>query len=157
MARHCREVTRREGTAQTRMTPAGRSQVTSSRYADLSQSKGETDAMHTCYSPSRRRVLAFSAGLAATAWLPGSPALAEEKTGPPSRLIARPIPHSGESLPSVGLGTSQVFEVGDDPARRKACAEVIRTLVAGGGKLIDTAPEVARSLPVHRYHNLIRG
>jgi aryl-alcohol dehydrogenase-like predicted oxidoreductase len=84
-------------------------------------------------------VLAFSAGLAATAWLPGSPALAEEKTGPPSRLIARPIPHSGESLPSVGLGTSQVFEVGDDPARRKACAEVIRTLVAGGGKLIDTA------------------
>ena len=96
--------------------------------------------MRTCYFPSRRRVLALSAGLAATAWLPGSPALAEEKTGPPSRLIARPIPHSGESLPSVGLGTSQVFEVGDDPARRKACAEVIRTLVAGGGKLIDTAP-----------------
>jgi len=40
----------------------------------------------------------------------------------------------------VGLGTSQVFEVGDDPARRQACAEVVKTLVAGGGKLIDTAP-----------------
>jgi hypothetical protein len=34
-------------------------------------------------------------------------------------LIAQPVPHSVESLPVVGLGTSQVFEVGDDPARRK--------------------------------------
>jgi aryl-alcohol dehydrogenase-like predicted oxidoreductase len=49
-------------------------------------------------------------------------------------------PAFGESLPVVGLGTSQVFEVGDDPARRQACAEVLKTLVAGGGKLIDTAP-----------------
>jgi len=55
-------------------------------------------------------------------------------------LIARLIPHSGESLPVVGLGTSQVFEVGDDPARRQACAEVLKTLVAGGGNLIDTTP-----------------
>lgn len=37
----------------------------------------------------------------------------------------------------VELGTSQVFEVGDDPARRRACAEVLKT---GSGKLIDTAP-----------------
>ena len=101
MARHCREVTRRDGMLYRadaydicRTVPSNLSW-----HADLSQSKGETDAMRTCNSPSRRGVLAFSAGLAATAWLPGSPALAEEKTGPPSRLIARPIPHSGESLP----------------------------------------------------------
>jgi aryl-alcohol dehydrogenase-like predicted oxidoreductase len=43
-------------------------------------------------------------------------------------------------LPVIGLGTSEVFEVGNDPARRKACAEVLKTLVADGGKLIDTAP-----------------
>ena len=85
---------------------------------------------------SRRRLLAFSTGFAATAWLP---ALGQEKSGTPA-LITRPIPHSGERLPVVGLGTSQVFEVGDDPARRKECAEVLKTLVAGGGKLIDTAP-----------------
>jgi aryl-alcohol dehydrogenase-like predicted oxidoreductase len=85
---------------------------------------------------SRRRVLALGAGLAALAWLP---ARGKAQTGT-SGLIARPIPHSGESLPVVGLGTSQVFEVGDDPARRQACAEVVKTLVAGGGKLIDTAP-----------------
>jgi aryl-alcohol dehydrogenase-like predicted oxidoreductase len=85
---------------------------------------------------SRRRVLAAGAGLGALAWLP---ALGEEKTSTPG-LIARPIPHSGENLPVIGLGTSQVFEVGDDPARRKACAEVLKTLVAGGGTLVDTAP-----------------
>ena len=43
-------------------------------------------------------------------------------------------------LPGIGLGTSQVFEVGDDPTHRKACAEALKTLVAGGGTLIDTAP-----------------
>jgi aryl-alcohol dehydrogenase-like predicted oxidoreductase len=85
---------------------------------------------------SRRRVLALGAGLAASAW-PFARGKAQTGT---SGLIARPIPHSGESLPVIGLGTSQVFEVGDDPARRQACAEVVKTLVAGGGKLIDTAP-----------------
>ena len=85
---------------------------------------------------SRRRVLTLGAGLAASAWLP---ARGKAQTGTLG-LIARPIPHSGERLPVVGLGTSQVFEVGDDPARRQACAEVVKTLVAGGGKLIDTAP-----------------
>jgi aryl-alcohol dehydrogenase-like predicted oxidoreductase len=90
--------------------------------------------MHSTIS--RRCLLTAGVGLAAAAWLP---ALGEEKTGSPG-LMARPIPHSGESLPVVGLGTAGVFDVGDDPAGRKACAEVIKTLVAGGGKLIDTAP-----------------
>ena len=70
---------------------------------------------HMHWAASRRRVLGLGAGLAASAWLP---ALANAQTGA-SALIARLIPHSGESLPVVGLGTSQVFEVGDDPARRK--------------------------------------
>ena len=85
---------------------------------------------------SRRRVLALGASFAATSWLP---APGRAQTGL-SALITRPIPHSGEPLPVIGLGTSQVFEIGDDPAQRQACAEVLRTLVAGGGKLIDTAP-----------------
>lgn len=94
--------------------------------------------MPACFNllPSRRRLLVLSAGLTAAAWLPVAGKAATGASG----LIARPIPHSGESLPAVGLGTSEVFDVGDDPARRKACTEVIRTLVAGGGSLIDTAP-----------------
>jgi aryl-alcohol dehydrogenase-like predicted oxidoreductase len=90
--------------------------------------------MHS--TASRRLLLTLGAGLAASAWLP---ACGKAQTGT-SALIARPIPHSGENLPVIGLGTSQVFEVGDDPSRRQACAEVVKTLVAGGGKLIDTAP-----------------
>ncbi|MBV8132249.1 MAG: aldo/keto reductase [Alphaproteobacteria bacterium] len=85
---------------------------------------------------SRRRVLALGAGFAATSWLP---APSRAQTGP-TALITRPIPHSGEPLPVIGLGTSQVFEIGDDPAQRQACAEVLKTLVSAGGKLIDTAP-----------------
>jgi aryl-alcohol dehydrogenase-like predicted oxidoreductase len=87
-------------------------------------------------SASRRRVLALGVGFAATPW---PRALGQQKSDTPG-LIARPIPHSGERLPVIGLGTSQVFEIGDDPARRQACAEVLKTLVAGGGTLIDTAP-----------------
>jgi aryl-alcohol dehydrogenase-like predicted oxidoreductase len=91
--------------------------------------------------PSRRRLLALSAGLGATAWLP-SPG--EAKTTA-SGMITRPIPNSGESLPAIGLGTYDVFNVGDDPVRRKACAEVLKTLVAGGGTVVDTAPSYATS------------
>jgi aryl-alcohol dehydrogenase-like predicted oxidoreductase len=92
------------------------------------------DLMHPIAS--RRRVMALGVGFAASASLP---TLGEAQTGTPG-LLTRPIPHSGERLPVIGLGTSQVFEIGDDPAQRRACSEVLKTLVAGGGTLIDTAP-----------------
>lgn len=93
---------------------------------------------------SRRRALAFSTGLGAALWLPGRerPARAQADAGP---LLTRPIPRSGEALPVIGLGTSIVFDIGDDPAERAGRAAVIRSLVAGGGKLIDTAPSYGRS------------
>src|SRR5579883_2785153 len=90
-------------------------------------------------SLSRRRLLTLGVGLATTPWLTSGLATAATPTAAPG-LLTRPIPHSGESLPVIGLGTVGVFDVGDDPVRRRACAEVIRTLVGGGGKLIDTAP-----------------
>jgi diketogulonate reductase-like aldo/keto reductase len=39
----------------------------------------------------------------------------------------------------VGIGTSQVFEFENDPAKLEERKAVIRALVAGGGSLIDTA------------------
>ncbi len=51
----------------------------------------------------------------------------------------RPIPATGEMLPVIGMGSSGSFEVGPGP-EREALREVIRRFLAGGGRLIDTAP-----------------
>jgi aryl-alcohol dehydrogenase-like predicted oxidoreductase len=81
---------------------------------------------------SRRAML--EAGLAASAtWLAGG---ATAQTQLP--LITRPIPHSGEQLPVVGLGTAVSFPSADE-SKRQTLKGVIDALVAGGGKLIDTA------------------
>ncbi|MGH7048120.1 MAG: aldo/keto reductase [Stellaceae bacterium] len=87
-------------------------------------------------SLSRRRLLGLGAGLAVMCCLPAS----GKMTNASSALMTRPIPHSGERLPVIGLGTSRVFDVDGDQAGRRACAAVLATLVAGGGRLIDTAP-----------------
>lgn len=81
---------------------------------------------------SRREILGFGAALAATAALP--------VRAQPESLLMRPIPRSGETLPAIGLGTAIVFDVGDDAARRAEQRAVIEALVAGGGRVIDTAP-----------------
>ena len=75
----------------------------------------------------------FSA-LAATGLL-APPAFAQSGEAAP---IARAIPSSGERLPVVGLGTASVFDDDDEPTRRSA-AQVLRTLVDAGGRLVDTA------------------
>jgi aryl-alcohol dehydrogenase-like predicted oxidoreductase len=54
--------------------------------------------------------------------------------------MTRPIPVSGEPLPIVGIGSAVIFEYENDPAKQAERKAVIETLIAGGGKLIDTAP-----------------
>src|ERR1700727_1505290 len=49
-------------------------------------------------------------------------------------LLTRPIPRSGEAMPVIGLGTADVFDVGDDPVERGARAAGQRSLTAGGRK-----------------------
>src|SRR5215467_5454127 len=56
-------------------------------------------------------------------------------------VLQRPIPHAkGETIPVVGLGTSEVFEVGSSPSDRAGPTAVVQALVSGGGSVIDTAP-----------------
>jgi diketogulonate reductase-like aldo/keto reductase len=55
-------------------------------------------------------------------------------------LIERTIPSSGESIPVVGCGTWQTFDVGPSPSELEGPASVIAALVDGGGKLIDSSP-----------------
>jgi diketogulonate reductase-like aldo/keto reductase len=80
---------------------------------------------------SRRSMLA--ATMAATA-LPGV-SLAQT----PTPILKRRVPQTGFMLPVIGIGTSQVFEWENDPAKLELRKEVVRNLVAGGGSLIDTA------------------
>lgn len=55
-------------------------------------------------------------------------------------LLTRKIPKSGEPLPVVGLGTAQDFGAADDPQTFNGRKEVLKTLLEGGGKVVDTSP-----------------
>jgi aryl-alcohol dehydrogenase-like predicted oxidoreductase len=103
------------------------------------------DAGHSAGEPgtsaraalSRRDALALggaaAAGLLAPAWSSAADPATE-------KFRARVIPHSGELLPVVGLGTAMVFDIGSSAQERAGCTEVVRALAANGGSLIDTAP-----------------
>lgn len=99
------------------------------------------------YSPRRRQLI--HAALAAGAGLL-LPAGAGAQV-PPKPLFTRPIPSTGEALPLVGLGSWITFNVGDDPAARDACAEVMRNFFQAGGRLIDSSPMYGSSQAVIGY------
>jgi len=92
-------------------------------------------------STTRRDFLALLSMLPFTAAAPAfaqQPALSERQRVE-GKMPVRRMPGSGESLPVIGLGSSKVVEEiaaqGEDPLR-----QVMRTLVARGGKVIDTWP-----------------
>ncbi len=62
-----------------------------------------------------------------------------------SAMITRPIPSSGEAMPVIGLGTSQVFDVGADERARQPLRAVLQAFVDAGGKIIDTSPMYGRA------------
>jgi aryl-alcohol dehydrogenase-like predicted oxidoreductase len=55
-------------------------------------------------------------------------------------MLKRKIPSTGEWLPSVGLGTSGPFEVGNETAARAPLREVLQSFFTAGATLIDTSP-----------------
>ncbi len=57
----------------------------------------------------------------------------------------RTIPSSGETIPAIGLGTSQTFDVGPAAAERSKVKEVLRLFVEHGGTMIDTSPMYGRA------------
>jgi len=60
-------------------------------------------------------------------------------------VMHRPIPSSGQLLPSVGLGTSRVFDVDDSTESRAPLAQVLAHLVDKGGSVVDTSPMYGRA------------
>ena len=60
-------------------------------------------------------------------------------------INTRPIPRTGETIPMVGLGTWQRFDVGASPAERAPLAEVLDAYLAAGGRVIDSSPMYGRA------------
>src|SRR5262245_53582268 len=57
-----------------------------------------------------------------------------------SAPIERPIPSSGEKLPAVGLGTWRTFDVGASASERDPLREVLKQMLALGGRVVDSSP-----------------
>lgn len=80
----------------------------------------------------RRNVLKLIAGLPVLASMGASNAAAP--------LLARRIPRTGESLPAVGLGTWQVFDVAGRKAQLDEAGDALRRFAELGGTLVDSSP-----------------
>ena len=98
--------------------------------------------MNTLRNPSRRRALVAGAAAALAGTLPR---FAYAAATPDEALKTRPIPVSGEQLPVIGIGTAVIFDFDNDAAKFSERRQVIQTLVAGGGRLIDTAHSYGRA------------
>lgn len=84
---------------------------------------------------SRRDFVAAATAATIAAALPTA-ASAQNKTVP---LLTRPIPRSKEMLPVIGLGTPLIFDYAPDAEKQAQMTAVIAALIAGGGRMIDTA------------------
>jgi diketogulonate reductase-like aldo/keto reductase len=62
-----------------------------------------------------------------------------------AEMLERTIPATGERLPVIGLGTSNVFDVGSGTAARAPLTQVLQILLEHGGALLDTSPMYGRA------------
>jgi len=94
------------------------------------------------HDPERRTLLRQALAMGAAAGLPA-------QAQPPSTAPqTRAIPRTGEALPLVGLGSWITFNVGNDPAAREQCADVMQAFFDAGGRLIDSSPMYGSSQAV---------
>jgi aryl-alcohol dehydrogenase-like predicted oxidoreductase len=92
--------------------------------------------------PTRRQFIQYSALLGAAA---SCGSLMSPLAFAAQPLLQRKIPASGELLPSIGLGTSQTFNVDPASAEMAPLRDVLRAFVDGGASVIDTAPSYGRA------------
>lgn len=60
-------------------------------------------------------------------------------------MLTRPIPGTDESIPVVGLGTWEVFDVAGSSEEIETRKEIVDQLLASGGSVIDSSPMYRRS------------
>lgn len=81
----------------------------------------------------RRQLVQVGTSLAALSTLPRL-AVASAK------VIRRPIPSSGETVPVIGMGTSRTFDAGADAETVARLSQVMAAFFSGGGTVIDSSP-----------------
>jgi aryl-alcohol dehydrogenase-like predicted oxidoreductase len=85
-------------------------------------------------APSRRAVLTAGLEIALASYATS----ARAQAGAPA-IAMRAIPHSGEQLPVIGLGTANDFQLEQQGEAKATLKKVVDDLLAQGCKLIDTA------------------
>jgi diketogulonate reductase-like aldo/keto reductase len=60
-------------------------------------------------------------------------------------MVTRRISGRDEALPVIGMGSSNTFDVGNDPGQRAPLREVLQLFARAGGSVIDTSPMYGRS------------
>lgn len=60
-------------------------------------------------------------------------------------IVRKPVPKTGETLPAIGLGTWQTFDVGASRSAREPLKAVLREFVRLGGSVIDSSPMYGKS------------
>ena len=84
---------------------------------------------------SRRSAIKLLGAGVVGAWIAPRFSLATES----GALLHKPVPGGG-SLPVIGLGTWQTFNVGSDPKLLAARTNVVRAFFEHGGGLVDSSP-----------------
>lgn len=94
----------------------------------------------------RARFLRLAAGATALAMTGRLASAAPPTPRPaPSPMHRRIIPSSAESLPVIGLGTWQGFDVDPGSAEYRQLPAVLQALFDAGGSVIDSSPMYGRS------------
>jgi aryl-alcohol dehydrogenase-like predicted oxidoreductase len=87
------------------------------------------------------------AGACAAGSMLGAAALAlgAEAQAERAPVLRRPIPSSGQMLPVIGVGTALAYDLDASDAKFPLLVETMRTFLAQGGAVIDTAPSYGRA------------
>ena len=63
----------------------------------------------------------------------------------PERMLTRTIPGTDESIPVIGLGTYEVFDIAGSAAEIETRKEIVDLLLEKGGSLVDSSPMYNRA------------
>lgn len=91
----------------------------------------------------RRDAIKLGAGAAVALGLHWRGVLAQAQQ--PADLIERKIPHTGDEIPIIGIGTARRYDVGTSEAALAPLRQVLLNFTRLGGSVIDTAPTYGRA------------